>query len=94
MEILKFRIVLNARRQLESDIGYCVVAWMPQRKFVVAARILVSDFELFIGGRSQKKRQLSQAVRLFNYSPLPLQKHRSNAVFTDTTTLIRFRPKK
>jgi hypothetical protein len=29
---------------------------MPQRKFFVAIRILVFDFELFIGGRLQKLR--------------------------------------
>jgi hypothetical protein len=37
---------------------------MPQRKYFVVTRILVFDFELFIGERSQKRKssQLFQAV--------------------------------
>ena len=32
-----------------SDIDRYLVTWMPQRKYFVATRIVVFDFELFIG---------------------------------------------
>jgi len=52
----KFANVFNGRRQLVSDIDRHLVTCMPQRKYFLAIRILVFDFELFIGGRWQKRR--------------------------------------
>jgi hypothetical protein len=32
------------------------MTWMPQREFLVVTRILVFDFELFIGGLFKKRK--------------------------------------
>jgi hypothetical protein len=53
MKTRNFADVFNDLRQLVSDIGYHVMTCMPQRKFFMAAWILVFDFELFIGARRQ-----------------------------------------
>jgi hypothetical protein len=41
--------VFNVHRQIVSDIDRYLVIWMPQRKFFMATKILLFDFELFIG---------------------------------------------
>ena len=45
--------VFNGHRQLVSDIGYYVVTWIPLRKLLMFTRIILFDFELFVGGLHQ-----------------------------------------
>ena len=42
-----------------------IFPWMPQRKFFVVTRILVFDFELFLGGRMRPLPDVTGSSQLF-----------------------------